>query len=171
MPYKDLNERRRAALRSYYDRKKRGALHIHELTCKWCRAPFKSIHKTRAFCSRSCSSKHNAAKNPLMQKGRPATVNKGGTIHRGYRYLFLPTHPMAGRNGYVAEHRLKMAELLERPLRRDEIVHHKDGNRLNNRTENLEIIDHKTHGKRHHAQQVRCPVCEHVFRVADHPRL
>lgn len=28
-------------------------------------------------------------------------------------------------------------------------VHHKDGNKLNNKASNLEVIDHKTHVQRH----------------------
>ncbi|HET7529372.1 MAG TPA: HNH endonuclease, partial [Mycobacteriales bacterium] len=38
-----------------------------------------------------------------------------------------------------AEHRLVMSVLLARPLTADESVHHRDGDRLNNRPENLEL--------------------------------
>ena len=49
-------------------------------------------------------------------------------------------------------HRVLVEEHLGRELRNDEIVHHKDGNKLNNCLENLEVmnkIDHaKLHGQR-----------------------
>lgn len=66
-------------------------------------------------------------------------VPKGHTTKKGYRLVYAPDHPMAGRNGHVLEHRLVMAEHLGRPLRKDEEVHHRHGVRSDNRIENLEL--------------------------------
>ncbi len=67
---------------------------------------------------------------------------KGGTIiHRGYIYRYAPDHPatLASPPLYVREHRLVMEHSLGRYLREDEIVHHKNGVKNDNRPENLEL--------------------------------
>ena len=57
----------------------------------------------------------------------------------GYIWTYLPDHPNATKQGVIAQHRLVMAEHLGRPLEKHENVHHKNGNRTDNRLENLEL--------------------------------
>ena len=66
---------------------------------------------------------------------------KGGYIsHSGYKVLSI-------RGVEVYEHRLVAEQMISRPLERDEVVHHIDGNRTNNSPENLVVMKRQEHDK------------------------
>lgn len=58
-------------------------------------------------------------------------------MREGYRFLHMPDHPRATRQGYYAEHRVIMEKHLGRPLDRREVVHHINHRPGDNRIENL----------------------------------
>lgn len=69
------------------------------------------------------------------------TPSGEGYVHHGYRVVPVPDelrHLTPGRTN-EAEHRLVMAVALDRPLQPDEVVHHRNGDKLDNRLENLEL--------------------------------
>jgi hypothetical protein len=123
----------------------------------------------KAYCSRSCRAKAHAAhllpfcanskgkKQP--SKGLPGSRNpawKGGVTyfrkHGNYgstKYVRCPVGflSMARKDGYVGEHRLLVARVLNRCLTRQEVVHHDDHDPTNNTLSNLMLFasnrDHK----------------------------
>lgn len=74
---------------------------------------------------------------------------KGGEIMRmGYRCIRMTDHPQA-QNGYVFVHRLVAEKILGRCLFPHERVHHINGDRLDNRPENIIVLTHVTHARLH----------------------
>ena len=61
-------------------------------------------------------------------------------MNNGYVEIMIPEHPNARSNGTVLEHRLIAEKKLGRYLKRTEVVHHIDENRVNNTEENLIIF-------------------------------
>lgn len=78
---------------------------------------------------------------------------KSARLLNGYNVVYDPNHPRAMKSavwlGYVYEHIKVATSCLGRSLKNDEVVHHLDGNRLNNRTENLLVLLRSEHFKLH----------------------
>ena len=60
-------------------------------------------------------------------------------ISNGYVEVYAPEHPNAHAAGWLYEHRYIMTQMLGRALRIGEIVHHRNGNALDNSPMNLEL--------------------------------
>lgn len=95
--------------------------------CPGCGDP---IGKYSARCQ-ACYHKSRMGR-PVKQSRKP---HPSGYVMLGGHY----GHPNANATGLILEHRLVMVEMLGRPLRKGENVHHKNGDRADNRPENLEL--------------------------------
>src|SRR5262245_16768667 len=88
------------------------------------------------YCSHSCSAKHHTAeRSARWTGGRSLTAN-------GYVRVTVD-----GRNRL--EHRVVAEQTIGRPLRRGEEVHHVNGDKSDNRPENLEVLSTREHKRRH----------------------
>lgn len=134
------------------------------LKCKICGKDFiklLSIYKADKkkcnagkFCSRDCLNKSPERKANLGKFGEKSNGWKGGIAYeRGYRLVQCGNHPkgIAKGNGikYIREHRLIIEKHLGRYLNSDEVVHHINGNILDNRIENLMLMKTSEHNRLH----------------------
>lgn len=72
------------------------------------------------------------------------------TIKKGdYLYAVIPSHPKSTKYGYVLEHRAVAENKIGRVLAADEVVHHINHNRKDNRPENLQVMGSQAHRKLH----------------------
>lgn len=92
----------------------------------------------------------------LINKGRigsQANNWKGGRCYTSDGYIVVCLspddffYPMAMKGGYVLEHRLVMAKYKGRCLQPWELVHHINGNRKDNRIENLQLCTEGQHNQ------------------------
>lgn len=81
------------------------------------------------------------------------------------------------RGRYALEYRVIAEKMIGRPLKKNEVVHHKDGNRKNNAPENLEVLDKSAHTKLHQKDalgrlvEIQCPCCStHFIRRWQHSK-
>lgn len=88
------------------------------------------------FCSQRCKS--DWQRTNLRDKNNPCW--RGGRREKdGYIFVRMPDHPRAV-GGYVREHILVVEENLGHSLKLGECVHHINGERADNRIENLKVF-------------------------------
>ena len=69
--------------------------------------------------------------------------------NRGYILAYAPKHPHAHKDGYMMLHTVLMERHIGRYLEHDEVVHHVNHNREDNRLENLMLMNKHDHRSMH----------------------
>lgn len=106
--------------------------------CKQCGKLFYTTRND--FCCKKCARDY-----------RSANMDHKIYMENGYLVKFKNGY---NKKGNVKVHRSVMEEKLGRRLNPDEIVHHKDGNKLNNDISNLEVMDRGEHSRLHRKKDI-----------------
>ena len=74
----------------------------------------------------------------------------------GYRKIYKPNHHRANSSGYVSEHVVVAEKKYGRPIDGSkEHIHHKNGNKLDNRKGNLKKMSPDKHREYHNKQRIK----------------
>lgn len=92
----------------------------------------------KAYGKKSGNSRKNKPKKPFR------------ITSAGYKYIMIPDHPRVNATKCVPEHVLIMEKHIGRYLTKEEVVHHINENKLDNRIENLKLFSNSSEHMRHH---------------------
>ena len=118
----------------------------------------------------------------MSGKNNPAWKGGRNKDKHGYIRIKNREHPFCSSNGYVWEHRLVLEKKLKRYLKKEEIVHHLDGDKSNNKLYNLLLCGNQNkHLSVHNAMELfvyyliknkkaRYNKRNNKFYLNDHPR-
>lgn len=108
---------------------------------RWVALRYGILKSLKCFsCANKTKRNYSMAESPLWKGGR---YEKSGYVYRTIS-KDSPYYCMADAHNGISEHRLVMAQHLGRPLKSWEVVHHINGNKIDNQIENLELLPNRT---------------------------
>lgn len=133
-----------------------------KILCDYCGREFETYlcylkrKRKNHFCSKNCESKFKKLNN---------TRDKwtGGHIGKttGYKYIRID-----GKD--EEEHRLVVEKHIGRRLNKDEVIHHINGIKTDNRIENLIVLSNAEHSKLHGKEKNNTCVCVECGKLKHH---
>ena len=127
--------------------------------CERCGKPYHRRRVSSRFCSQACSWATNGGRN---RKQESWWTNDRGYIE-GRVWV-------DGVQRFVKHHRWVMELALGRRLSRNEVVHHENGNKSDNRLDNLRLIPYGEHSRLHHTGAKRSEEARRNMSIADKAR-
>lgn len=155
--------------------------------CENCHQVFTKIvqkGRLRRFCSQKCSHEYQRGSNhPRWQAGpnkggfqrkhqlwTPENWDDGLVDGRGYFRVCRPDYPRAYNEGYAKRYHVVWWLETSRVVPDGYVIHHKDHNKTNDRFDNLELVEHGQHTRRHNQPRVEtakvfhcCMRCNKLF--------
>jgi len=131
------------------DCKNKGMMQRKMIKCKICGKEFElPLSKTIGrgiYCSNECY------KISLKGDGNPSW--RGGKKYcNEYILIYSPKHSFKNKKNYIYKHRAVMEKSIGRFLKEEEVVHHINGDKTDNRLENLRLFSNQSeHRKYHHS--------------------
>ena len=132
------------------------------IVCDVCGRPFKvkqSHADKRRTCSMECCGKLRSEKmigSGNHQYGIKGSLNsswKGGRSVSSHGYIRVRHESATNNDGVIFEHRLVMEEYMGRKLHANEVVHHINGIKTDNRAENLKLMTLAEHTSAHNVDR------------------
>ncbi len=123
---------------------------VEECICSYCGTEYmcsvrhgkKAVKPKKRACSDKCRGRLYSGENNQNWTGNRKVKQSGHIL------IYSPAHPSAHHNQF-AEHRLVMEKHLGRYLKKEEIIHHINGVKDDNRLENLCLCDIHEHNYAH----------------------
>jgi len=117
--------------------------------CPICKIEFVPKRSEQVFCSLTCRQKNNGKGRNGQRTGLRLTPYKLRLTKDGYQRMYAAKHPYADGRKEMHVHDMVMELHIGRRLSPTECVHHLNGNKLDNRLENLELMTHSLHSSVH----------------------
>jgi len=96
---------------------------------------------------------------PYSRNGRSWSLkwfDEGFVDSRGYFRVYMPDHPRAFENGQILRSWVAYEAYHGVAAKKGDIIHHKNGNRLDDSKENLEKVTYRIHGDIHKGTKIKC---------------
>ena len=103
------------------------------------------------YCSRKCYWK--TVSEAIKKRGGYPNQRKGtskGWLHKQTGYIVM-VHPETGKK--ILQHRYIVERAIGRPLKKHEVVHHKNGAKTDNRIDNLSLLTDYEHRRMHYLRK------------------
>lgn len=136
---------------------------LRDAGCKFRRHGFIGNHteETKQKISNAHKGKHlsQETRNKMseMKKCHFNGINGYGHLKqhaKGYVLAYVPEHPHASADGYVFLHTIVMERVIGRYLRPDEVVHHINHIKDDNRIDNLALMNKHEHMSMHMKERI-----------------